>query len=146
MIKTPPPWKFIKQFIKRDPDQIRYDRLVERLESPIEIAFWANGYKPLSALGQFAPQTKIGEYRVDFTLTNIPGVPQLKVVIELDGYNYHRTAEQFATDTSRNRALQIAGWQVIRFTGAEINGDVRGCVRETADLVRGFRELFRRLR
>ncbi len=137
MIKLPPDWKMVKWLINRDPDQARYKRLSKLLESPIERIFWANGYKTLSTLGKFSPQTKIGAYRADFTLTDIlpPGVPKLKVVIELDGYNYHRTAAQFATDTSRNRALQRAGWKVIRFTGAEINDDVRGCVRETADLV-----------
>lgn len=143
MIKLPPDWKFIKCFIKRDPDQVRYDRLAKLLESPIERLFWAHGYNRLSTLGQFTPQVKIGPYRVDFALTNIPNVPLLKVVIELDGYNYHRTAEQFATDTKRNRTLQKAGWQVVRFTGAEINGDVRGCVQETVDLVREWSKWLR---
>ena len=136
MIKTPPNWKFIKQFIKRDPDQIRYDRLVKLLESPIERIFWANGYKPLSTLGQFTPQTKIGEYRVDFTLTNIPNVPLLKVVIELYGHEFHSTPQQINNDTERVRKLQKLRWQIITFTGSQINGDVQRCVRETADLIR----------
>ncbi len=146
MIKLPPNWEFVKQFIHRDPDQIRYDRLAKLLESPIERLFWANGYKYLSRLGQFAPQTKIGVYRADFTLTNIPGVPRLKVVIELDGHEFHSTSQQRNNDTERIRKLQKLRWQIITFTGSQINSDVRGCVRETADLVRGFRELFRWLR
>ncbi len=146
MIKIPPPWEFIKQFIKRDLDQIRYDRLAKLLESPIERAFWANGYKPLSTLGQFTPQVKIGAYRVDFALTNIPGAPRLNVVIELDGHEFHSTPQQRNADTERIRKLQKLRWQIITFTGSQINSDVRGCVRETAYLVREFRELFRWLR
>ena len=139
MIKIPPNWKFIKWVINRDPDQARYKRLSKLLDnSHIERSFWANGYKPLSTLGQFVPQVKIGPYRVDFTLTNIPGVPRLKVVIELDGFDYHSSPSQFTRDAKRTRDLQRAGWKVIRFTGAEINGDVRGCVRETADFVRDW--------
>ena len=136
MIKLPPNWEFVKQFIHRDPDQIRYDRLAKLLESPIERIFWANGYKPLSHLGQFTPQAKIEAYRVDFTLTNIPGVPRLKVVIELDGHEFHSTPKQRNDDTERIRKLQKLRWQIITFTGSQINGDVRGCVRETADMVR----------
>ncbi len=146
MIKNPPPWKFIKQFIKRDPDQIRYDRLARVLESPIEKLFWAHGYQPLSTLGQFSPQVKIGAYRVDFALTNIPGAPRLNVVIELYGYKFHSTPQHINNDTKRVRKLQKLRWQIITFTGSQINSDVRGCVRETADLVREFRELFRWLR
>ena len=146
MIKTPPNWKVVKWLIDRDRDQISYDRLAKLLESPIERIFWANGYKPLSRLGKFSPQVKIGAYRVDFTLTNIPGVPQLNVVIELDGHEFHSTPKQRNDDTERIRKLQKLRWQIITFTGSQINGDVRGCVRETADLVRGFRELFRWLR
>ncbi len=143
MIKSPPNWKIIKWLINKDPDQARYKRLAKLLESPIERAFWAQGYSLLSTLGQFTPQVEIGPYRVDFTLTNIPGVPRLKVVIELDGHEFHSTPQQRNNDTERIRKLQKLRWQIITFTGSQINSDVRGCVRETADLVREFRKLFR---
>ena len=147
MIKIPPNWKFIKWVINRDPDQARYKRLSKLLDnSHIERSFWANGYKPLSTLGKFVPQVKIGPYRVDFTLTNIPGVPRLKVVIELDGHEFHSTPKQRNSDTERIRKLQKLRWQIITFTGSQINSDVRGCVRETADLVGEFSELFRWMR
>ncbi len=136
MIKFPPDCKVVKWLIDRDPDQARYKRLSKLLESPIERLFWANGYKPLSRLGQFTPQVKIGPYRVDFTWTNIPGAPRLKVVIELDGHEFHSTPQQRNNDTERIRKLQKLRWQVITFTGSQINGDCLACVRETADLVR----------
>ncbi len=149
-VKFHPAWKVTNWkpdcWSARNLGQVRYDRLAKILESPIERAFWSNGYKPLSTLGQFTPQVIIRPYRVDFALTNIPGVPLLKVVIELYGHEFHSTPQQRNNDTERIRKLQKLRWQVITFTGSQINSDVRGCVRETADLVRGFRELFRRLR
>lgn len=117
-------------------DQARFDQQSKRLESPIERRFWAHAYSPLSALGRFAPQVRVEGYRVDFALTDIPGVPLLNIAIELDGYDYHSSPEQRNYDTARDRVLLKAGWQVVRFTGSQINRDVEGCVRETADLVR----------
>lgn len=120
---------------KKNPDQRRFDRLAKRLESPIEKRFWAHGYRHLSPLGIFTPQMKIGGYRVDFSLTDIPGVDLLKIVIELDGHDYHSTPAQRNHDTARDRTLLKGGWQVVRFTGSQINRNVEGCVLETTALV-----------
>ena len=120
------------------PSRARFDRLAKRLESPIERRFWAHAYGPLSGLGRLTPQVQVGGYRVDFALTDIPGVDLLKVVIELDGHDYHSTPEQRDHDTARDRALMKSGWQVVRFTGKQINRDCAGCVRETVDLVRAW--------
>ncbi len=121
---------------KVSPDQARFDRLGKLLESPIEKRFWAHAYGPLMALGHFTPQKKIKGFRVDFSIIDIPGVPLLNIVIELDGYDYHSSPEQRNHDTARDRVLLKAGWQVVRFTGRQINSDCEGCVRETVDLVR----------
>ncbi len=121
---------------KKSPDQVRFERLAKRLESPIERLFWATGYKRLSKLGHFTPQVKIGQYRVDFILDNIPGVDLLKMVIELDGQNFHSTPEQRNYDTERDRYLLRRGWQVVRFTGSQINGNCGACVSEVETLVR----------
>lgn len=125
-------------FKKKDQEKARLDRLAKRLESPIERRFWVHAYGPLSALGRFTPQVNVEGYRVDFALTNIPGVDLLKVVIELDGHDYHSTQEQRNYDTARDRVLLKAGWQVVRFTGSQINRDIEGCVRETVELVRAW--------
>lgn len=128
---------FPKWLRRKDPDKTRFDRLAKRLESPIEHRFWAHAYGPLSALGRLTPQTNTKEgYRVDFTLTNIPGVDLLRVAIELDGHDYHSSQDQRNYDTARDRVLLKAGWQVVRFTGSQINRDVEGCVNECVDLVR----------
>lgn len=125
-------------FKRKDPDKARFDRLAKRLESPIERRFWAHAYGPLSALGRFTPQVKLGAMRVDFGLTDIPGVPLLNIAIELDGHDYHSSPEQRNYDTARDRILMMARWQVVRFTGSQINRDVEGCVRETVGLVRAW--------
>lgn len=119
-----------------DPERARYNRLAKLLESPLERVFWRGAYNRLSTIGQFAPQTQIRGYRADFVLTHIPNVPLLKVVIELDGQDFHSTPEQRAHDTRRDRVLMKAGWQVIRFTGSQVYGDCNDCVREVVDLVR----------
>lgn len=121
---------------RKAPDQVRFDRLAKRLESPIECRFWTHAYGSLSALGRFTPQVRVEGYRVDFALIDIPGVDLLKVVIELDGHDYHSTPEQRDHDTAKDRALMRSGWQVVRFTGKQINRNVEGCVRETVDLAR----------
>ncbi len=122
--------------LKRKADQARFNRLAKRLESPIERRFWAHAYAPLSALGRFTPQVKIEGFRADFILTHIPDVDLLKVVIELDGHDYHSSQDQRNYDTARDRVLLKTGWQVVRFTGSQINRDVEGCVNECVDLVR----------
>lgn len=121
---------------RKDPDKARFYRLAKRLESPIERRFWAHGYGPLSALGRLTPQLRVEGYRVDFALINIPCVDLLKVAIELDGHDYHSTRHQRNYDTARDRIFLKAGWQVIHFTGSQINRDCEGCVRETVELVK----------
>ena len=127
----------------KGPDQVRFDRLAKLCESPIERLFWQTGYKRLSRMGHFTPQQKIGPYRADFVLTDIPGVPLLNVVIELYGYKYHSTPEQVTRDAERVRALQRARWQVVIFWGFEINGNCMACVRRTEFLVREWSKWLR---
>ena len=126
--------RFIRK--RKDPDAVRFDRLAKRLESPIELRFWAHGYRHLSALGRFTPQVQLGALRIDFALTDIPGVPLLNIAIELDGHDYHSSPAHRNHDTQRDRILMMAHWQVVRFTGSQINRDCEGCVLETIALVR----------
>lgn len=39
-----------------------------------------------------------------------------RVVVELDGYAFHRGREAFETDARRSNRLRAAGWTVLRFT------------------------------
>lgn len=72
----------------------------------------------------FGDAERHGRYRVDFILKDA------RMIIELDGHEYHSTKEQLERDAIRQRYLTRAGYSVIRFTGREINRDPAACVRE----------------
>ena len=40
--------------------------------------------------------------------------------IEVDGYAYHRSPAAFASDRARDVTLKLAGWDVLRFTWAQL--------------------------
>ncbi len=42
--------------------------------------------------------------------------PDQKVIVEVDGYGYHRSRPRFANDRRRDRKLQLAGYRVFRYT------------------------------
>ena len=42
--------------------------------------------------------------------------PELKLAIEIDGWEHHRTRSAFDNDRARANDLVIAGWNVLRFT------------------------------
>ena len=47
--------------------------------------------------------------------------PDAKVVVELDGHGFHATRDAFEADRARDRALQLAGYRVIRITYRELH-------------------------
>lgn len=63
-------------------------------------------------------------YRVDFAF------PSDKIAIELDGYEYHNSKEQFTKDRQRQREMELGGWRFIRFSGSEIYHNTEACVRQ----------------
>jgi len=69
-------------------------------------------------------------YYIDFVLLDKKG-NDFKVAIELDGYIWHGTdAEQFDRDKKRERALQSAGYKVVRFSGKEIYKNIQEVMNE----------------
>jgi hypothetical protein len=103
--------------------------LIDECESPAEVRFYLFS---LGRIPNLMPQVEIGKYRVDFALV------ERKIVIEIDGHDYHKTREQRTRDAQRERYLQLNGWRVIRFTGSEIYKDPSGCVAEVAKLLDAF--------
>jgi very-short-patch-repair endonuclease len=57
--------------------------------------------------------------------------PDEKVVVELDGYGFHRDPEAFETDRRRDVALQLAGYKALRFTHARVLRDAARVAEET---------------
>jgi predicted transcriptional regulator of viral defense system len=43
-----------------------------------------------------------------------------RLIVEVDGYAYHRSPSAFENDRERDVRLQIAGWRVMRFTWRQI--------------------------
>lgn len=51
-----------------------------------------------------------------------------KLIVECDGHHFHeRTKEQAARDRSRDRAAELHGYSLLRFTGSEIHANPLGC-------------------
>jgi very-short-patch-repair endonuclease len=59
-----------------------------------------------------------------------------KVIVELDGYGAHITRDQFRADRARDRAAQLEGWRVLRYTWADID---RRAARQLERLLNGCR-------
>ncbi len=116
-----------------DYDHRRFARLAKRCGSPIEKAFWSTGYFELSKLGELIPQLEVYGYRLDFALIR-SGV---KIAIELDGHDYHKTKKQRQADYQRERTLQLQGWHIIRFTGSDIYRDTQECIKQVIGIARG---------
>ena len=49
--------------------------------------------------------------------------PEAKLVVELDGFATHGTRKAFEADRARDRALQVAGWRVVRITWRQLTGE-----------------------
>jgi hypothetical protein len=62
------------------------------------------------------PETniRIEGFEVDFVWRD------RRLVVEVDGYAYHRSPTAFEGDRERDVRLQIAGWRVLRFTWRQI--------------------------
>ncbi len=84
------------------------------------------------------PQQQIGPYRVDFAVRVHDDATGQNhwFVVECDGHEFHeRTKEQAAADRSRDRALMLAGYKVVRFTGSELHNRLDECMGQFFDLV-----------
>ena len=64
------------------------------------------------------PQARVGDYRPDFLWADI------RLVVEVDGYGAHRGRVAFQDDRARDRT-KAAGYEVLRFTWAEVVGRPR---------------------
>lgn len=56
--------------------------------------------------------------------------PELKLIVETDGWAAHGTRRAFAGDRRRDRRLDAAGWRVIRFTWYEVEHEPERVMQE----------------
>jgi very-short-patch-repair endonuclease len=54
--------------------------------------------------------------------------PARRLVVELDGYEFHRTRARFEEDRSRDGELLVAGYRVLRITHRRLESDAPGVV------------------
>ncbi|MGZ4245299.1 MAG: endonuclease domain-containing protein [Solirubrobacteraceae bacterium] len=59
-----------------------------------------------------------------------------RLVVEVDGWGYHRSKRSFAEDRRRDRALVRAGWRVVRFTADDVTYRPEAVVAELSELLR----------
>lgn len=119
---------FIKRLIFGS-QKSELDAKLALCESPMEEAFLIAADPILSEYGDIIPQYPIFNYRADFA------IPDCRILIEIDGYDYHSSREQLTADSRRQRALTAAGWTVVRFTGREIYAGAAACVREVEQII-----------
>lgn len=131
----------------------------DRCESPAERLFLTGGslsndygirivfppdtvtasYEPLQLVGQIDrcdhptvpwlfQQFEVAGYRADFC------IPCSRLLIEIDGHDFHSSRQQLAADKKRDRDLAAADWRVLRFTGSQIYANPAACFREMFDI------------
>jgi hypothetical protein len=63
--------------------------------------------------------------------------PGTTLIVEADGYDFHRMPSAFADDRDRDQVLMLAGYTVVRFTKAQLEGANRAeSARRLASLLR----------
>lgn len=61
--------------------------------------------------------SKVGPLEVDFLWR------ELKLIVETDGYRFHRGPVAFEGDRVRDAKLRLAGFEVLRFSHQQVFGD-----------------------
>lgn len=62
-------------------------------------------------------------------------IPEVKLAIYCDGFQYHYNKESVIKDRTQDRKLQMLGYHVFRYTGSEIKGGVMSCAAEVKNFV-----------
>ena len=61
--------------------------------------------------------------------------PDARLIVELDGHAFHATRPSFEADRVRDRALQLAGFGVIRITYRELHTNRAQLARDLTTLL-----------
>jgi very-short-patch-repair endonuclease len=61
--------------------------------------------------------------------------PEQRLIVECDGFAFHGTREAFERDRAKDRALQAAGWRVVRITWRQLTDDPTTIARQLAALL-----------
>jgi BirA family biotin operon repressor/biotin-[acetyl-CoA-carboxylase] ligase len=91
-------------------------RALRREATPAERLLWR--YLARGQLGaKFSRQMPVGPYFADFLCR------ELRMIVELDGFSHEMRQE---ADAARTLAIEALGYRVLRFTNADVLGNVEG--------------------
>lgn len=108
----------------------RFAHLTGTSKTPKHVTAMFNGHLQALMLTQAQITSGSNRWRADCAIF----VGRTGIVVELDGHPFHeRTADQVLRDRSRDRAMTIDGWKVLRFTGREVHSSVMDVAIEIAD-------------
>jgi very-short-patch-repair endonuclease len=93
-------------------------RVSDRTESDLERDFLS--ICRVAGLPEPEVNVPIGRYRVDFLWR------QQRLVVEVDGYVYHRGRQAMRDDNDRDLELELLGFRVIRIDDSRITDDPAG--------------------
>lgn len=104
----------------------RFNALLNRCESPIERELLTQLYPalPASRARELRAQYAVDRY-TDLSVTRLDfAFPDMQIAIYCDGFAPRDGSRSlFVKDRFQSRELQLRGWIVLRFAGAEINRD-----------------------
>jgi very-short-patch-repair endonuclease len=104
----------------------------------IPMAIWKTDlpFPPPEKMILISPQFEFLRYKIDLAVfCQAFSGDEIRVAIECDGHDFHKTKEQLKRDRKRERVLQINGWHVLRFTGTEIWKDAELCASDVGDFI-----------
>ncbi len=82
------------------------------------------------------PEVTAKYYQPDFVLHQLKTAA--KVIIECDGYNFHRkSSDQFTTEMKRERELQKSGYRLYRFSAEELFEDPWAAGLDVLEIING---------
>jgi very-short-patch-repair endonuclease len=106
----------LRTMAKFRPRDTQRARELRNQATPAERQLWR--YLARGQLGaKFSRQMPVGPYFADFLCR------ELMLVVELDGFSHEMRQE---ADAVRTRVIEAAGYRVLRFTNAEVLGNVEG--------------------
>lgn len=91
--------------------------------------FWGDAFHVIPQAG--FPELKVGKrgIRTDMMIF-APMHPDVRIIVECDGYEWHSNKETFSSDRQRDRLLASKGYEVMRYSGSEICGNPVICAGE----------------
>ena len=64
-------------------------------------------------------------------------IPRLRLIIELDGFAYHRSKSAFRSDRERQNLLVLHGYRVLRYTNKHVQSHLPEILDALSPLLRG---------